>query len=727
MEPTSNAAESLDTGDTPRADAPGADAAAATSTAPEASAASTTTEAAAAVPATEPAGEPEPAAAPRRRSRRASAAAGEAVAVAEPASPSDDEPASQTAAEKTEKPEKAPPKKRVSRARKKTDAPTEADAAGDANTAGAETAGSDAASTATAATDAHNSDAHNSDAANTDAVHTDAVNTDATGAESAGASESSAPPKKRSSRGRGRKAAAPEAEAPEIAAPENAASENSEAPAADAAGAPEARPEGQDDARSGEASGDAEPKSSRSRSRSGRSARGAKDERGQAKGQQAPAADDGGAEESESAGDRAGDKPERNGARGNGNGEGQGRAGRTRQRERKRRGQNDDLEPEIAEDDVLLPVAGILDVLDNYAFVRTSGYLPGTGDVYVSLGQVKKYALRKGDAVVGAIRQPREGEGGGRQKYNAIVRVDTVNSQPADEQHRSRADFSALTPLHPDEQLRLETGSDEHALRLIDLFAPIGKGQRGLIVGPHESGKSTVLRQIAAAVAEKQPDAHLMLVVVDERPEDVTELERTVNGEVVASTFDRPAEDHITIAELAIERAKRLVELGHDVVVLIDSLTSLARAYNVLAPAATRLPAGTLDATAIHPLKKLLSAARNIENGGSLTIVATVSAQPGSRVDEAVLGELEATANAQLRLSGAAAERREFPAVDVRASSTRREDLLKSGAELKVTDGLRRALARLSPEEALASVLSQLRQTSSNVEFLALAQRSGAL
>lgn len=410
-----------------------------------------------------------------------------------------------------------------------------------------------------------------------------------------------------------------------------------------------------------------------------------------------------------------------NGRNNNGNNDGQNRSSRTRQRDRKRRGGSDD-EPEITEDDVLLPIAGILDVLDNYAFVRTSGYLPGTGDVYVSLGQVKKYGLRKGDAVVGAIRQPRENEGGGRQKYNAIVKVDSINSKPVEE-NQTRPEFADFTPIHPNERIRLETESGELGARVLDLFAPIGKGQRGLIVGPHESGKSTALRQIAQAVAQNQPDAHLMLVVIDERPEEVTELQRTVNGEVIASTFDRPAEDHATIVELAVERAKRLVELGHDVVVLIDSLTSLARAYNLAAPAAVRVPAGSLDAAAVYPVKRLLSAARNIENGGSLTLIATISAQPASKLDEALLSELEGVANMQLRLSGDAADRRIFPAVDLAHSATRNEARLTSDAEARVMNRIRRAQQGENPAAELEQLLSQLESTSSNVEFLAVTQR----
>ncbi len=403
----------------------------------------------------------------------------------------------------------------------------------------------------------------------------------------------------------------------------------------------------------------------------------------------------------------------------------QARSSRTRQRERKRRGTTEDGEPEITEDDVLLPIAGILDVLDNYAFVRTSGYLPGTSDVYVSLGQVKKYGLRKGDAVVGAIRQPREGENHGRQKYNAIVKVDSVNTRSAEDQ-QARPEFADLTPVHPSERLRLETKATELGSRIVDLFSPVGKGQRGLIIGPHESGKSALLQEIAHAVAQNQPDAHLMLVLVDERPEVVTQLQRTINGEVIASTFDKPAEDHTTIAELAVERAKRLVELGHDVVVLIDSLTDLARAYNLAAPASVRVPAGSLDAAAVFPVKRLLSAARNIENGGSLTILATVSAQPDSLLDDALIGELEAVANMQVRLSGAAADQRVFPAIDLARSSTRNESMITSEAEVRVMNQLRRNLLAGDQLHALDSVLQQLGRTSSNVEFLAVTQRQQA-
>ncbi|WP_354593303.1 transcription termination factor Rho [Frigoribacterium sp. PvP054] len=403
-----------------------------------------------------------------------------------------------------------------------------------------------------------------------------------------------------------------------------------------------------------------------------------------------------------------------------------GRQGRGRQRDRKRgRGaQNDDLEPEIGEDDVLIPVAGILDVLENYAFVRTTGYLPGASDVYVSLGQVKKYHLRKGDAVVGAIRQPREGDQGqGRQKYNAIVKIDSINGQPVDEAAK-RVEFSKLTPLYPQERLRLETEPQKLSTRIIDLVSPIGKGQRGLIVSPPKAGKTLVLQSIANAIAVNNPEVHLMVVLVDERPEEVTDMQRTVKGEVIASTFDRPAEDHTTVAELAIERAKRLVELGHDVVVLLDSITRLGRAYNLAAPASGRVLSGGVDSSALYPPKRFFGAARNIENGGSLTILATALVETGSKMDEVIFEEFKGTGNMELRLSRHLADKRIFPAVDVNASGTRREEMLLSPDEVKITWRLRRALAGLDQQQALEIVLRNLRETQSNVEFLVQVQKS---
>ncbi|TFD48910.1 transcription termination factor Rho [Cryobacterium frigoriphilum] len=402
-----------------------------------------------------------------------------------------------------------------------------------------------------------------------------------------------------------------------------------------------------------------------------------------------------------------------------------GRGSRNRYRDRKRRGPatGDDFEPEVGDDDVLIPVAGILDVLDNYAFVRTSGYLPGAGDVYVSLGQVKKYNLRKGDAVVGSIRQPHEGDQSGRQKYNAIVKVDSINGLTVEEA-ATRVEFQKLTPLYPQERLRLETEPGKLTQRIIDLVAPIGKGQRGLIVAPPKAGKTIVMQQIANAIATNNPEVHLMVVLVDERPEEVTDMQRTVKGEVIASTFDRPAEDHTTVAELAIERAKRLVELGHDVVVLLDSITRLGRAYNLVAPASGRILSGGVDAAALYPPKRFFGAARNIENGGSLTILASALVETGSKMDEVIFEEFKGTGNMELRLSRHLADKRIFPAVDVNASGTRREEMLMSADEVKVTWKLRRALAGLEQQQALELILGRLKETSSNVEFLMQVQKS---
>jgi transcription termination factor Rho len=319
--------------------------------------------------------------------------------------------------------------------------------------------------------------------------------------------------------------------------------------------------------------------------------------------------------------------------------------GRDRNRDRNRdRGPREEREPVIGEDDVLVPVGGLLDILDSYAFIRTAGYLPGPNDVYVSLQQVRKNGLRKGDVVTGQVRQPREGET--KQKFNALITLETVNGMTPEEA-RNRVEFGKLTPLYPQERLRLETEPNVLTTRVIDLIAPIGKGidliapigkgQRGLIVSPPKAGKTMVLQSIANAITTNNPECHLMVVLVDERPEEVTDMQRSVKGEVIASTFDRPADDHTTIAELAIERAKRLVELGHDVVVLLDSITRLGRAYNIAAPASGRILSGGVDSAALYPPKKFFGAARNIEDGGSLTILATALVDTGSRMDEVVL------------------------------------------------------------------------------------------
>lgn len=389
---------------------------------------------------------------------------------------------------------------------------------------------------------------------------------------------------------------------------------------------------------------------------------------------------------------------------------------------RPNRNDREESEPEISPDDVLIPVAGILDILDNYAFVRTTGYLAGPNDVYVSLGQVKKYSLRKGDAVVGAIRQPREGDQG-RQKFNAIVRIDTVNGQTPD-QAAGRVEFQKLTPLYPQTRLRLETEPNKLSTRIIDLVAPIGKGQRGLIVSPPKAGKTLVLQAIANSISQNNPEVHLMVVLVDERPEEVTDMQRTVKGEVIASTFDRPAEDHTTVAELAIERAKRLVEMGHDVVVLLDSITRLGRAYNLSAPASGRILSGGVDSSALYPPKRFFGAARNIEDGGSLTILATALVETGSKMDEVIFEEFKGTGNMELRLSRQLADKRIFPAVDVNASGTRREEMLMSPDETKIVWKLRRALAGLEQQQALELVLNRLKETKSNVEFLMMVQKS---
>ena len=389
---------------------------------------------------------------------------------------------------------------------------------------------------------------------------------------------------------------------------------------------------------------------------------------------------------------------------------------------RNRRGDSD--EPQVNEDDVLAPISGVLDILDNYAFVRTSGYLPGPNDVYVSLAQVKRYHMRKGDHILGAIRVPREGEQNSRQRFNALVKVEAINGQPVEEAS-SRREFSKLTPLYPKERLRLETTPKKLGTRVVDLVSPIGKGQRGLIVSPPKAGKTLVLQSIANAITANNPEVYLMMVLVDERPEEVTDMQRTVSGEVIASTFDRPAEDHTTVAELAIERAKRMVELGYDVVVLLDSMTRLGRAYNLAAPASGRILSGGVDSAALYPPKKFFGAARNIEEGGSLTILATALVETGSKMDEVIFEEFKGTGNMELRLSRQLADKRIFPAVDINASGTRREENLLSPDEVKIMWGLRRALAGMEPEQALNILTNQLRKTESNVEFLLTVQKNG--
>ncbi|GAB3276967.1 transcription termination factor Rho [Parasphingorhabdus pacifica] len=393
------------------------------------------------------------------------------------------------------------------------------------------------------------------------------------------------------------------------------------------------------------------------------------------------------------------------------------RGRRFRDRRRNRgRAEGGGTEPEVREDDVLLPVAGILDVLENYAFVRTSGYLAGPNDVYVSLSLVRKYGLRRGDAIKGVIRQPRENEQQ-RQKFNPLVRVDAINGLDPDEA-KGRSEFHKLTPLYPNERLRLEAEPNDLTGRIIDLVMPVGKGQRALIVSPPKAGKTMVLQAIANAISANNPECHLMVVLADERPEEVTDMQRSVKGEVIASTFDRPPSDHTTVAELSIERAKRLVEMGHDVVVLLDSITRLGRAYNLAAPASGRILSGGVDSTALYPPKRFLGAARNIENGGSLTIFATALVETGSTMDTVIFEEFKGTGNAELKLDRKLSDKRLFPAVDVDASSTRKDEILLSPDELSVTHKLRRVLAALDTQQSLELLQDRLRKSRTNIEFL---------
>jgi transcription termination factor Rho len=427
---------------------------------------------------------------------------------------------------------------------------------------------------------------------------------------------------------------------------------------------------------------------------------------------------------SESSESQRRDYNERNGG---GNDRDRGRGGRNdrrdrgRFRERGERGERQERDIQISEDDVLVPVGGLLDILDSYAFIRTQGYLAGPNDVYVSLQQIRKNGLRKGDVITGQVRQPREGER--KEKFNALVRLDTVNGLEP-EASRDRVDFAKLVPLYPQDRLRLETEPNILTTRVIDLVAPIGKGQRGLIVSPPKAGKTMVLQAIANAITTNNPEVHLMVVLVDERPEEVTDMQRSVKGEVIASTFDRPADDHTSVAELAIERAKRLVEMGHDVVVLLDSITRLGRAYNIAAPASGRILSGGVDSAALYPPKKFFGAARNIENGGSLTILATALVETGSKMDEVIFEEFKGTGNMELKLDRRFADKRIFPAVDVDASGTRKEEILMGKEELNIVWRLRRVLHALESQQALELLLDKMKGTKSNVEFLMQIQKT---
>ncbi|MBL3686394.1 transcription termination factor Rho [Leucobacter zeae] len=688
---------------------------------------------------TTPAAETAPAEKPvrRRASRRVTAAAGEAPAAVEAAAPAAEAPAAeapaaepQAAAPAAEAPaeEAAAPKKRATRSRKKAApaedaaeapaadaAPVEAPAAETAAAApAAEAPAEEAAAPKKRATRSRKKAAPAEDAAEAPAADAAAVEAPAAAAPAADEAPAAEPAPAKRTRSRRVKA---EASAPQADA------EASETPTGEAAAAQDAQQESSEPAKAeAEAEGSAERSGRGSRTRRGR---GQKSESTESTEPAEQASEDeangrGQSQNGERSGANRGGS-DRNGSDRNGsdrNGENQ-RSTRTRQRDRKRRGQGDEFEPELTEDDVLLPIAGILDVLDNYAFVRTSGYLPGTGDVYVSLGQVKKYGLRRGDAVVGAIRQPREGEGGGRQKYNAIVKVDTINGRPVEDGEK-RVDVADLTPLYPEERLRLETSSARALGRAIDIAAPLGLGQRGLIVLPARVSGTRVLGEIAEAVSANQPEAHLVVVLTEALPEEVTRLQRSVRGEVVAATFDRPSEDQATVAELAIDRAKRLVELGHDVVVLVDSLGRLTRAFAQAQQAASRPAIDEVDEFALGQLRKLLAAGRNVENGGSLTLLATARTKTGVAADKVVLREARAVVNSEIRLilDGPGID----PVVDFGASWTRGAESMIGEAELAALGRLRAELA-----DADEDAHEKLRASASNTALLAEIQRSGRL
>ncbi|WKK61353.1 transcription termination factor Rho [Corynebacterium sp. P3-F1] len=416
---------------------------------------------------------------------------------------------------------------------------------------------------------------------------------------------------------------------------------------------------------------------------------------------------------------------------GGGNGGG-GRRGRRNRRNRRNRdnhnngggnNQNNhnnngqDLDPEELQE-----VAGIVDIVDNNAaFVRTTGYRANQADVFINNNLVRRCGLRSGDAVIGQVRANGQGHthgnGRNRQRYNQLVRVDTVNGMTVDEA-KQRAEFHKLTPLYPNQRLRLETEPNILTTRVIDLVMPIGKGQRALIVSPPKAGKTTILQNIANAIAHNNPECYLMVVLVDERPEEVTDMQRSVKGEVIASTFDRPPAEHTAVAELAIERAKRLVEMGQDVVVLLDSITRLGRAYNNSSPASGRILSGGVDSNALYPPKRFLGAARNIEEGGSLTIIATAMVETGSAGDTVIFEEFKGTGNAELKLDRKIAERRVFPAVDVNPSGTRKDELLMSPEEARVMHKLRRILSALDPQQSIDMLIKQLKKTKNNGEFL---------
>ncbi|MBL3689852.1 hypothetical protein [Leucobacter chromiireducens] len=699
-------------------------------------------------------------AAPRRRaSRRVSAAAGAtsdaAVTVtateAPAASPAAEAPAAEAAP--AEAPAEAAPKKRATRSRKKVEeAPAEAEAPA-AETSAAEAPSAEAALAEAPAEAAPKKRATRSRKkaeeapAEAEAPAAEAPAADAPAADAA--EETPAAPAKRTRSRRAKTETAAPAESTE--APAGDASAAGEAEAAAETRAPAQRGRGRAAAQASNAADAAEaeapaaeaetvaaPSEAKTENQDGDTAEGEKpsrNRRGRGRGQKGESAEQNDSAEAHAEGDDSNKGRGQNQGQQNQQGQGGERGGqakngadqsarssRTRQRDRKRRGAGDELELEITEDDVLLPIAGILDVLDNYAFVRTSGYLPGTSDVYVSLGQVKKYGLRRGDAVVGAIRQPREGESGSRQKYNAIVKIDSVNGRTLEENEK-RADVAELTPVYPETRLRLERAGDALLGRSVDLAAPLGLGQRALVVLPPHADGTAIVTELAESVSATTPDAHLMVVLADAHPEDVTHLERTVRGEVVAATFDRTAEDQATIAELAIERAKRMLELGHDVVVLLDSLNSFARAYAQAQHAQARPAHDELDEFALGQIKKLLAGARNVENGGSLTLLATVHRGTKIAADETLLREARRVANSEIRIkktrAGLAA------AVDITDSRTSRTAAILSEDEARVLESLRAALH--DDDDAEKKLVSRMRETASNAALLAEIQRTGKL
>lgn len=403
------------------------------------------------------------------------------------------------------------------------------------------------------------------------------------------------------------------------------------------------------------------------------------------------------------------------------------RNGNSRRRNRNRKTTNSTTSPKntfpansdtTSSTTVTVPVAGILHLTGNTAILRTRGYSPHPHDVTVEMNLIHRYRLRSGDAITGtATVTVNEPDGKKEKKHERLTAVATVNSI-AVEQMKPRPDFDQLTPLYPQERLKLETAPNNYIGRVIDLVAPIGKGQRALIAAPPRTGKTMILQAIAHAITTNHPEAHLMVILVDERPEEVTDMQRSVHGEVIASTFDRPAREHTMLAELAMERAKRLVELGMDVVILLDSMTRLGRAYNLAAPASGRILSGGVDSTALQAPKKFFGAARNIEHGGSLTIISTALIETGSRMDEVIFEEFKGTGNMEVRLDRWLADKRLYPAVNITLSGTRKEELLLSTEELAIVWKLRRALHALEPQPALELLLAKLQETKTNTEFL---------